>query len=58
MVPVEPGDYLLARAGPVRQLRRVQEEPESLIPQADGRGTGQRQVLDALVNLDIQVSGA
>ena len=58
MVPIEAGDYLLARAGPVRQLRRVQEEAQSLIPQADGGGASQRQLLDALVNLDIQVSGA
>ena len=58
MVPIEPGDYLLARAGPVRELRRVQEEAQSLIPQADGGGASQWQLLDALVNLDIQVSGA
>ena len=36
----------------------MQEEAQFLIPQADGRGTGEWQLLDALVNLDIQVSGA
>ena len=58
MVTIEASDYLLARARPVRQLRRVQEEAQSLVPQADRRGAGQRQRLDALINLDIQVSGA
>lgn len=57
VIIVEAGDYLLSRARTVRELRWMQEETESLVPQADSWWAGQRQILDRLIYLDIQLSG-
>ncbi len=51
MVPVEASDYLLATATTIRQLGGVQVVAETVVPEADGRRTSQRQVLYRRINI-------